>query len=188
VTSIRWELLREGAEDFEYLLLAAGGQLPATPATTAGCDASVASAVSSTTAFTRDASALQHLRNQLGSMLEWSVDGCPLLDSEPPGAHPRAAYYINFQDPDGEPLQSPLVVDGHEWSKIGWEPYDAERGYGWSGENIGDASIMKYQYLGDAPVSDPQRSVIYDDWGRSDTFNWDIESGRYRVTVSTAGT
>ena len=184
VTSIRWELLREGVEDFEYLLLAAGGQLPATPAVAAGCDASVASAVSSTTAFTRDASALQHLRNQLGSMLEGRVDGCPLLDSEPAGAHARAAYYINFQDPDGEPLQSPLVVDGHEWLKIGWEPYDAHRGYGWSGENIGDTSIMKYQYLGDAPVSELQRSVIYDDWGRSDTFNWDIENGRYRVTAS----
>src|SRR5690606_3269969 len=70
VTSIRWELLREGSEDYEYLLLAAGGAAPATPDQPGGCDLSVGSAVSSTTSFTRDASALKHLRDQLGLMLE----------------------------------------------------------------------------------------------------------------------
>ncbi len=28
------------------------------------------------------------------------------------------------------------------------------------------------------------RSIIYDDDGRTDTFHWDIENGRYEVTVS----
>ncbi|NUQ76018.1 MAG: DUF4091 domain-containing protein [Polyangiaceae bacterium] len=184
VTSIRWELLREGAEDFEYLKLAAGGVFPKTPGEKAGCDASADSAVSSITSFTRDASALKHLRDELGRMLEGSVNGCPVLSSAPPGAHPRAAYYINFQDPNGSPEASPLVVDGHEWLKIGWEPYDSKAGYGWSGPYIGDPAIMLYQYLPDAPVSELQKSIIYNDYGRTDTFNWDIEKGKYKITVS----
>jgi len=183
VTSIRWELLREGVEDFEYLLLAAGGSLPATSATVAGCDVSVDSAVSSVTAFTRDTSALKHLRDELGFFLEGQRDGCPLLDSTLPGVHPRAAYYLNFQDPAGEPAADPLVVDGHEWLKIGWDAYDADAGYGWSGPHIGDPAIMLYQYLGGAAVSELERSIIYNDYGRTDTFSWDLEGGLYRVEV-----
>ena len=184
VTSIRWELLREGEEDFEYLLLANGGAMPASPNDVAAVDVSVKSAVSSTTSFTHDSAALMHLRDQLGLMIEGKVNGFPVLDSKPVGAHARAAYYINFQDPQGEPSASPLVVNGHTWTKIGWEGYDANQGYGWAGPYIGDSTIMLYQYLSDAPVDDLQRSVIYDDYGRTDTFNWDIENGRYNVTVS----
>jgi hypothetical protein len=184
VSSIRWELLREGAEDFEYLLLAAGGAMPATPDDATGCDASAASAVSSITSFTHDTTALKHLRDELGRMLGGEVNGCPALQSQAPGAHPRAAYYLNFQDPSGPPAAEPLTDSGHDWSKIGWDAYDAERGYGWSGPHIGDASIMLYQYLPDAPVDELQRSIIYNDYGRTDTFNWDIENGSYTVTVS----
>ena len=43
---------------------------------------------------------------------------------------------------------------------------------------------MMYQYLADAPVDELQKSIIYDDYGRTDTFNWDIENGKYNVTVS----
>ena len=46
VTSIRWELLREGAEDFEYLLLTNNGKVPKTPTTLSICDLTVESAVS----------------------------------------------------------------------------------------------------------------------------------------------
>jgi len=184
VTSIRWELLREGAEDFEYLLLANGGAMPRVPSSTASVDISVRSAVSSTTSFTRDTAAFKHLRDELGFLIEGATDGFPVLDSKPPGAHPRAAYYLNFQDPNGPPTASPLVVNGQEWQKIGWEGYDTTKGFGWSGPYIGDSSIMRYQYLTDAPVDDLQRSVIYDDYGRRDTFNWDIENGQYEVTIS----
>lgn len=184
VTSIRWENLREGAEDYEYLVLAAGGAVPATPDTPAGCDVSAKSAAASVTSYTHDAAAFLHLRDELGYYLEGLRDGCPLLDSKPEGAHPRATYRINFQDPAGEPSASPLVVEGQEWLKIGWEAYDAKKGYGWSGPYIGDPSIMLYQYLADAPVDELRRSIMYDDYGRTDTFNWDIENGKYQVTVS----
>jgi hypothetical protein len=184
VTSIRWELMREGAEDYEYFLMAAGGAAPKTPDDAANCDLTVQSAVSSTTSFTRDSSALQHLRDQLGLMLEGKVNGCPQLDSKPPGAHPRMAYYINFQDPAGDPKADPLVVNGQTWLKIGWDAYDPKKGFGWSGPYIGDPTIMLYQYLADAQVDELQKSIIYDDYGRTDTFNWDIENGKYKVTVS----
>ena len=184
VTSIRWELMREGVEDFEYLRLANAGGIPVTPSDGAACDTTVNSAVSSTTSFTHDASALQHLRDQLGAKLEGAIDGWPVLDSTAPGAHKRDAYHINFQDPAGEPSADPLVVDGHTWLKIGWEPYDAKLGYGWAGPYVGQGDIMLYQYLDSAPVNELQRSIIYDDYGRTDTFNWDIENGRYDVTVS----
>jgi hypothetical protein len=59
-----------------------------------------------------------------------------------------------------------------------------EQGYGWSGPHIGDASIMLYAYLDGAPVDELERSIIYNDYGRTDTFNWDIDNGRYAVTVS----
>jgi hypothetical protein len=184
VSSIRWELLREGVEDFEYLLLAADGAMPATPNVAAGCDLSADSAVSSLTSFTRDAAALKHLRDELGFYLEGARDGCPLLDSQAPGAHPRAPYYLNFQDPAGEPSAAPLVVDGHTWEKLGWEAYDPAKGYGWAGPYIGDPNIMLYQYLADAPVDELQRSIVYNDYGRTDTFNWDLEAGDYTVTAS----
>src|SRR5207244_1470874 len=108
---------------------------------------------------------------QLGLKIEGQVNGFPILDSHPPGQHPRAPYYINFQDPAGMPTQSPLVVNGHTWLKIGWEGYDAQKGYGWAGPNIGNATIMLYKYLTGAPDV-LASSVIYDDYGRTDTFNW----------------
>lgn len=184
VSSIRWELLREGVEDFEYLRLANSGALPAVPGGDAGCDASVESAVSSVTSYTRDAAALKHLRDELGAYLGGERDGCPVLDSQAPGAHPRATYAINFQDPEGEPTAEPLTVDGVDWIKVGWDAYQPDAGFGWSGPYIGDSSIMLTAYVVDAPVDELQRSIIYNDYGRTDTFNWDIENGRYEVTVS----
>ncbi len=183
VSSIRWELLREGTEDFEYFLLASGGMLPKTPDVAAAVDTTVKSAVSSPTAYTRDGSALLNLRNQLGLKIEGKVNGWPVLDSKPLGAHPRAPYFINFQDPASDPKASPLIVNGQEWLKVGWDPYDAKRGYGWFGPFIGNTTIMKYAYVATAP-NELQRSIIYNDYGRTDTFNWDIDNGRYKVTVS----
>lgn len=81
VTSIRWELLREGAEDFEYLLLASANGLPQTPDTAALVDTSVQSAVTSLSMYVKNPDALQNLRNQLGLRIEGKVNGYPTLSS-----------------------------------------------------------------------------------------------------------
>ncbi len=83
VTSIRWELLREGAEDFEYLLMTNNGMEPKTPSLLSLCDLTVDSAVSSLTSYTRDTSAFKHLRDQLGLLMEGKLMpiGCPALMS-----------------------------------------------------------------------------------------------------------
>src|SRR5262249_15707387 len=41
----------------------------------------------------------------------------------------------------------------------------------------------KYQYRPGAPDV-LQASIIYNDYGRTDTFNWDLENGKYKITVS----
>jgi hypothetical protein len=33
-------------------------------------------------------------------------------------------------------------------------------------------------------VSELQKSILFNDYGRTDTFTWDLENGRYKVTVS----
>lgn len=185
VSSIRWELLREGEEDFEYLLKLANGTMPRTSDEAAGCDASAASVASSLTAYSRDSSAIQHLRNQLGLRIEGKVNGCPVLEAAAsPGARKRGEYYVNFQDPAGEPKADPLVVNGKTWMKVGWAPYDAKAGYGWSGPNIGKPEVMLYRYFGGGPGDELQKSVIYDDYGNTDTLAFDLENGKYTVTVS----
>jgi hypothetical protein len=71
VTSIRWELLREGVEDFEYLRLAAGGSLPRDPRPSSPAATPRSPAPSPRPPPTpATASALQHLRDELGYYLE----------------------------------------------------------------------------------------------------------------------
>ncbi len=98
--------------------------------------------------------------------------------------HPRAEgvpgnYYINFQDVTGEPSADPLLVNGKTYIKIGWNEYDRGLGYGWVG---GMAQVM-YRYLSSGP-NELQKSILYDDWGRQKTFEFDLPPGTYSVTVS----
>jgi hypothetical protein len=105
-------------------------------------------------------------------------------DISPPIIHPRSLglpgdYYINFQDPAAGPTADSLVVDGREYMKIGWNDYDSIAGYGW----YGNMAHVMYQYLSTGP-NELQKSIIYDDWGRLHTFEFDLPNGTYNVTVS----
>jgi hypothetical protein len=64
--------------------------------------------------------------------------------------------------------------------KIGWNDYDEDLGYGWYSPN--EAHWMA-RYLSSGP-NELQRSIIYSDWGRPATFEFDLPSGTYNVTVS----
>ena len=177
---VRAELLREGFEDYEYLFLANGGRHPDV-FVSEPVDATVSSVAASMTSWTKNPDALMTLRHELGLYLEGSRDSLPVLEVE--SSRPRGAYYLNFQDPEGAPTAEPLVVDGHEYAKIGWQPYDEELGYGWSGEYIDDPGIALYGYDEVAGYTVVQQSYLYDDYGRDNLFEFALEPGRYAITI-----
>ncbi len=181
VPSIRFELMRDSLEDYEYMYALNSGQ-PVVGQTNSA-DSHVDKVIGGLTSYTRDSEFMYNLRRLIGLKNGNEIDTIP--DIQPPPSHPRANgppgnYYINFQDIDGEPTADPLIVDGNEYMKIGWNDYDAETlGYGW----YGDMANVMYQYLSSAP-NELQSSIIYDDWGREKTFEFILPSGTYNVTVS----
>jgi len=177
---VRAELLREGFEDYEYLWLANGGAHPRVT-TSVPLDATVSSVAASMVSWTRDADALMAVRHQLGRFIEGSTDTLPVLEVQ--SSRPAGNYYLNFQDPLGEPTETPLVVNGKEYMKIGWSEYDAELGYGWSGEYMGNDDILLTGYAIADGFNDVQRSYIYDDYGRDNLFEFDLSPGTYAITV-----
>ena len=184
VPSIRFELMRDSLEDYEYLYLLAGGSQPQVDVTNAA-DYQAGKIISSTTSYTRDSSFMYNLRRLIGLKIGGEIAAIP--DIQPPPAHPRAQgrpgnYYLNFQDPGGEPTADPLIVDSHEYMKIGWNEYPADPtlGYGW----YGDMAHVMSAYATSGP-NVLQRSILYDDWGRQKVFEFDLPNGDYLVTVST---
>ncbi len=178
---IRVELLREAMEDYEYIYLANGEQYPQ-PGEDALVDPTVKSVAQSMTNWIDDPDALMVLRYELGRYLEGSRSTLPILETDDDSAHPRMRYAINFQDPTGQPTEDPLMARGEEWMKIGWEPWDDTRGYGWSGEHIDNPQIALYgndNSGADAIIN----SYVYDDYGRNNLFEFGLENGRYAVTV-----
>ncbi len=180
-SNIRGRLMREGFEDYEYLYLANGGRHPRVyqdePA-----DPTVLSVASSLTSWSHDADSLMVLRHELGRYIEGTVDALPVLETNT-DVRPRGEYFLNFQDPHGAPRADPLVVGGHTYIKIGWEPYDDENHYGWSGEHVHDPSIALYGYDEVGGYDEVQRSYVYDDWGRRNLFEFALANGRYEVTI-----
>jgi hypothetical protein len=179
--TIRAELLREGFEDYEYLYLAAGGRHPSV-GVSEPVDATVDSVASSLTSWNKDPDALMALRHELGRYIEGTRPSLPVLKKTGTG-RPRGAYYINFQDPAGQPAGSPLVVDGNTYTKVGWAKYDAKQQLGWSGQYVDDPQIALYGYDDVAGYDELQRSYLYDDYGRDNLFEFGLESGKYKVTV-----
>lgn len=181
VPSIRFELMRDSLENYEYLYVLNGNQQPQVGQANEA-DTQADKMISGLTSYTRDSEFLYNLRRVIGQKNGGEITEIP--DIQPPTKHPRADgepgdYYINFQDPAGEPTADPLEVDGHTYMKIGWNEYDQGLGYGW----FGDMAHVKYQYLSDGP-NELQKSIVYDDWGRQKTFEFDLPNGTYDVTVS----
>lgn len=63
--------------------------------------------------------------------------------------------------------------------KIGWQPYSTALGYGWYGDFT--QAVTAYDPSGPNPL---QGSILYDDFGRIKTFEFDLPNGTYDVTVS----
>jgi hypothetical protein len=122
------------------------------------------------------------LRHELGRYIEGSRSTLPVLSVQS-SVRPRGAYYVNFQDPSGQPSAEPLALGGKTYMKVGWQPWDEKLGLGWSGENIADPSIALFGYDDVAGFDEAQKSYIYDDYGRDNLFEFAIEPGKYLVTV-----
>ena len=181
VPSIRLELMRDSLEDYEYLFQLGGNQQPVVGQTNPA-DTQADKIIGSLTGYSRDDDFLYNLRRYIGLKIGGEIAEIP--DISPPPLHPRAqglpgSYHINFQDPQGQPTAEPLVVNGHEYMKIGWNTYNQDLGYGW----YGDMAHVMYHYLSSGP-NELQKSIIYDDWGRQKTFEFDLPNGTYLVTVS----
>ena len=179
--NVRGELLREGFEDYEYLWLANGKAHPGVGGA-ALADPTAKSVAASMTSWTKDPDALMALRFELGRYIEGSRNTLPVLEVSG-GVHPKGKYYVNFQDPAGAPLAEPLVIDGKTYLKVGWDAFDAKKGYGWSGENIADPSIALFGYDDVGGFSEVQKSYVYDDYGRPNLFEFALDPGKYTVTV-----
>ncbi len=181
VPSIRFELMRDSLEDYEYLYILNGGQ-PEVNQTNAA-DSQAGKIITGLTSYTRDSEFLYNLRRLIGLKNGGEIAAIP--DIQPPPTHPRAGgspgnYYLNFQDPAGEPSANPLVVNGKTYMKIGPSDYSATDGYGWYSPP--DAHWMT-AWLSSGP-NVLQRSILFSDWGRPATFDFDLPNGQYNVTVS----
>ncbi len=181
VPSIRLELMRDSLEDYEYLYMLNGGAQPVVDVANQS-DTQADKIISALTSYTRNGEFMYNLRRLIG--LKNGNEIATIPNIQPPALHPRAQgapgnYYINFQDPAGQPTDTPLIVDAHEYMKIGWNDYDQGLGYGW----YGDMAHVMYEYRASGPNT-LQRSIIYDNWGREKTFEFDLPNGTYDVTVS----
>jgi PKD repeat protein len=181
VPSIRFELMRDSLEDYEYLYLLNGGNRPEIDQSNIS-DGQADKIISGLTSYTRNDNFMYNLRRLIGLKNGGEIVTIP--DIQPPPLHPRTKgepgnYYINFQDPGNKPIANPLLVNGNEYIKIGWNDYDESLGYGW----YGDMAHVMYQHLTNGP-NELQNSILYDDWGRLKTFEFDLPNGTYEVTVS----
>lgn len=187
VPSIRLEMIRDGFEDYEYLYLLNGGSRPAAGAANPA-DVHVNKLIGTTAAQNRDSFLTYNLRRLIGMKLSGEIDRIP--DIAPLSAHPRSDeapgdYYINFQDPAGEPSDTPLVVDGKTYLKIGDALYDPGVGYGWiRAADVPDSDFYADwdQWVDPAPKTLLGSSVI-NSWGREDVFEFDLPNATYDVTV-----
>lgn len=186
VPSIRLELMRDSLEDYEYFYLLNGSQQPrayeANPA-----DDAVNKIIGGVQAYNRDGELLYNLRRLIGLKIGGELSSIP--DIEPRSAHSRSDgppgdYYINFQDPAGQPTGL-VVYNGHIYMKIGNALYSADAGYGWyrSYDVPADNFYHDYDQWFDAPPTELLRSSIIDNWGRDHVFEFDLPNGVYNVTV-----
>jgi len=180
VSSIRLELMRDSLEDYEYLYLLNNGANPKVDEVNSA-DEQAGKIVSGLTSYNRDSEFMYNLRKSIGQKNAGETESVASLNPEAPHARAEqnpANYYLNFQNPQAEPLMDPLVVDGKVYTKVGWEAYNDESGYGWYGND--DHVMYANSSEGD---NDLQNSILYDDWGRQHTFEYALPNGVYNVTV-----
>lgn len=186
VPSIRLELLRDGLEDYEYFYMLNGGEQPQAGVSNPA-DPWVDRIIGGVQAYNRDGEMMYNLRRLVGLKIGGEISAIP--DIEPQSSHPRSDepqgdYYLNFQDPSGEPSGT-VIYNGHTYMKIGSALYSAAAGYGWMrSADVPPANFYQaYDQWFEVEPTLLLRSSIIDDWGRDHVFEFDLPNGIYTVTV-----
>ncbi|KAJ6228853.1 zinc finger protein constans-like [Anaeramoeba flamelloides] len=181
VPGVRAKLFRLSFIDYEYFYLANGGAHPTVTASNEVDDA-VSSVAKNLNEWNRwEDDLIESLRRKLGQYVEKTRSDMPTLTLDT-NKHARGTYNINFQNPSGSPTDDPLEVDGKTWIKQGWTEYDPDEGIGMLSENI-DNSIIQYG-SSSSGSNVLENSFVYDDYGRIGIFYFDIEPGKYTISVS----
>ncbi len=194
VPSIRFELIRDGLEDYEYLYTLAGNQQPQVNIPNAA-DTQADKIISGLTSYTRDPEFMYNLRRLIGLKNGGEIATIP--DITPNAGHWRSEgnpsnYYINFQDPTGQPNTTSTQTikgktykffnfDNKDYLQIGCNNYDEELGYGWYAPTDVHWQMKYDQWFDNG--NELQKSQIYSDWGRKASFEFDLPNGDYNVTV-----
>jgi len=178
VPSIRFELMRDSLEDYEYLYVLNGNKKPEVEQSR-DADTQAGKIISGLTSYTRNSEFLYNLRRLIGLKNGNEITSIP--DIQVPSEGTPGNHHINFQDPAGDPTADPLVADGKEYMKIGVNAYDETLGYGWFGatENF----KTNYDPWGDE-TNELKRSYAYDDYAHNpNTFQFDLPNGTYNVEI-----
>lgn len=197
VPSIRFELMRDSLEDYEYFFVMNGNAQPEVDMVNAP-DTQVDKIIKGVASYTRDSEFLYNLRRLIGLYIGGEIASIP--DITPSVEHPRAEgtpgdYYINFQDPYGIPTTTItddtygsgytyryVTYAAHDYLQVGTEEYDQTAGFGWL--NNTDNFLTGRDPWG---VEQDERKItyVYDDYAHHPgIFEFDLPNGTYSVEAS----
>ncbi|WP_321417019.1 glycoside hydrolase domain-containing protein [uncultured Desulfobacter sp.] len=197
VPSIRFELMRDSLEDYEYFHVMNGNSAPQVYEVNAP-DAQVEKIIKGVASYTRDSGFMYNLRRWIGLYNGGEIAEIP--DITPPMEHPRAVggranYYINFQDPNGLPATTYtedtydngytyryLTYANHGYLQVGTQEYDQIAGFGWLDDT-------EHFLTGRDPwgTEQDERKItcVYDDYAHHPSvFEFDLPNGTYSVEAS----
>lgn len=194
VPSLRFELMRDALEDYEYLYQLSGGQ-PQVDVTNVA-DEQVNKIISSATSYNRDDEFMYNLRRLIGLKIGNEIANIP--DIQPEIEHWRSEgapgnYYINFQGTTGQPTTTKTQIvesqtynyytfGGKDYLQVAGANYNKNLGYGWYAPNDVNWKTGYDQYFDKG--NELQKSTLYSDYGRKATFEFCLPNGNYNVTVS----
>ncbi len=197
VPSIRFELMRDSLEDYEYFYVMNGNAQPEVDLVNSP-DTQVDKIIKGVASYTRDGEFMYNLRRLIGLYIGGEISTIP--DITPAVEHPRSQgvpkdYYINFQDPDGIPNTTYaedtfgngynykyLRYAGHDYLQAGTQQYDRSAGFGWLDDT-------KYFLCGRDPwgsqADERKITYVYDDYAHHPSiFEFDLPNGTYSIEVS----
>ncbi len=197
VPSIRFELMRDSLEDYEYFYVMNGNAQPQIDVVSAA-DSQVNKIIKGVASYTRNSEFMYNLRRLIGLFI--GGESATIPDIVPPVEHPRAEgspgdYYINFQDPDGEPTTTYtedtfgngythkyVTYAGQDYLQTGTEEYDTSAGFGWLDDTT---HFLTGRDPWGSETDERKITYAYDDYAHHPgIFEFDLPNGIYDVEVS----